>query len=56
LNPAERRWPLMREVVANWPVGSSAEVDRIVGAWSVTLHDDPVQVCRITNYHGWPWC
>jgi hypothetical protein len=56
LNPAERLWPSLREAVANWPVGSSAELDRVVGARCVTLHDDPVQVCRATNFHWWPWC
>lgn len=56
LNPAERLWPLVREAVANWPVSASAELERVVGARCVTLHDDPIPVCRATNYHWWPWC
>jgi hypothetical protein len=56
LNPAERLWPLVREAVANWPMGSYAELSRVVGARCVALAADPLQVCRATNYHWWPWC
>lgn len=56
LNPAERLWPLMREAVANWPVSAYDELEQVVGARCVTLHDDSLQVCRATNYHWWPWC
>jgi hypothetical protein len=56
LNPAERLWPLVREAVANWPIGSADALERVVGARCVALHDDPVRICRATNYHWWPWC
>ncbi len=56
LNPAERLWPLEREAVANWPLGSSAELDRVVGARCVTLHGDPVRMCRAIDCRWWPWC
>ncbi len=56
LNPAERLWPLVREAVANWPVSRIAQLEHVVGQRCVALHDDPVQVCRTTNYHWWPWC
>lgn len=56
LNPAERLWPLVREAIANWPISTDDELERVVGTRCVTLHDDAMQVCRATNYHWWPWC
>jgi transposase len=56
LNPAERLWPLVREAVANRPVGSLDALERAVGERCVTLHDRPERISAATNYHWWPWC
>jgi len=56
LNPAERLWPLVREAVANWPVGRMAELEEVVGRRCVTLHDQPERLHAATHYHWWPRC
>jgi len=56
LNPAERLWPLVREAVANRPIGTLDTLEAVVGERCVALSDLPLPIHALTNYHWWPWC
>jgi transposase len=54
LQPAERLWPLVNEVVANRSFADLAEIDDVVGERCCGLSDDPDRIRGQTLFHWWP--
>ena len=54
LQPAERLWPLIDEVVANRTFADLDELEAVLVARCRTLRADRRQIKGHTNYHWWP--
>lgn len=54
LQPAERLWPLIDEVVANYVPRDLAELTERVSARCVLLSDDKERIRSLTLFHWWP--
>lgn len=54
LQPAERLWPLINEVVANRTFTTLSDLIETVGRRCVYLEENPDQVRALTRYHWWP--
>jgi hypothetical protein len=54
LQPAERLWPLIREVIANRTITTLEELDCILGERCCFLAEHSNIVCAHTHYHWWP--
>lgn len=54
LQPAERIWPLIHEVVANRTVPDMATLVATISARCNYLTDNPQLVRGRTSYHWWP--
>lgn len=54
LQPAERLWPLINEVVANRTFTTLAELIETVAQRCVYLEENPDLVRNLTRYHWWP--
>ena len=54
LQPAERRWPLTNEPLANRVFPDLAALDAVLAAQGVRLAEQPKRVRAHTLFHWWP--
>jgi hypothetical protein len=54
LQPAERRWPLTNEPLANRTFATLAELDTVRGDRCVALAEQPARARAHTRFHCWP--
>ena len=54
LQPAERRWPLTNEPLANRAFPDRAALDAVLADQCVRLAEQPDRVRARTLFHGWP--
>lgn len=54
LQPAERLWPLLHEVMANQTINTLEDLDRILGERCCFLAARPETIRPLTRYHWWP--